>query len=212
MRHLRGHVHLESLDKKLDADAVDYNDDTGDVEAWGNVRYENFVDGTKLNCDHATYNVNTETGIFYNVRGTSETKIVARPGLLTTNNPFYFEGKWGERTEGKYIIHEGFVTDCKVPKPWWRLTSTKFDILPGNRAITYHAVFRIKKSADILFPRLLQIAEGAAAPERLPHAQHRAQLHLRRNVRSGILLGHLPQLRCSLSHSIFHLARSRAHA
>ena len=152
LRHLRGHVHLESADKKLDADAVDYNDDTGDVEAWGNVRYENFLDGTKLNCDHAKYNVNTETGIFYDVRGTSETKIVARPGLLTTNNPFYFEGKWGERVEGKYIIHDGFVTDCKVPKPWWRLTSTKFDILPNHRAITYHAVFRVKKVPIFYFP------------------------------------------------------------
>ena len=152
LRHLRGHVHLESLDKKVDADAVDYNDDTGDVEAWGNVRYENFEDGTKLNCDHATYNVNTEMGIFYNVRGTSETKIIARPGLLTTNNPFYFEGQWGERIDGKYIIHEGFITDCKVPKPWWRLSSTKFDILPGDRAITYHAVFRVKKVPIFYFP------------------------------------------------------------
>ena len=152
LRHLRGHVHLESLDKKLDADAVDYNDDTGDVEAWGNVRYENFVDGTKLNCDHAKYNVNTEMGIFYEVRGTSETKIVSRPGLLTTNNPFYFEGKWGERVEGKYIIHEGFITDCKIPKPWWRLNSAKFDILPHDRAITYHAVFRVKKVPIFYFP------------------------------------------------------------
>ena len=152
LRHLRGNVHLESIDKKMDADAVDYNDDTGDVEAWGNVRYENFLDGTKLNCDHATYNVNTETGIFYNVRGTSETKIIARPGLLTTNNPFYFEGKWGERIDGKYIIHEGFVTDCKVPKPWWRLTADKFDILPNDRAITYHAIFRIKTIPIFYFP------------------------------------------------------------
>jgi LPS-assembly protein len=152
LRHLRGHVHLESIDKKMDADAVDYNDDTGDVEAWGNVRYENFEDGTKLNCDHATYNVNSETGVFYNVRGTSETKIIARPGLLTTTNPFYFEGKWGERVDGKYIIHDGFVTDCKVPKPWWRLTGAKFDILPNDRAITYRAVFHVKRVPIFYFP------------------------------------------------------------
>jgi LPS-assembly protein len=152
LRHLRGHVHLESADKKLDADAVDYNDDTGDVEAWGNIRYENFLDGTKLTCDHATYNVNSETGIFNNVRGTSETKIISRPGVLTTNNPFYFEGKWGERVDGKYILHDGFVTDCKIPKPWWRLTSTKFDITPNDRAVTHHAVFHIKKLPVFYFP------------------------------------------------------------
>ena len=63
LRHLRGHVHMESIDKRFDADLVDYNDDTGDVEAWGNIRYENFLDGTKLFCDHLTYNVNTEGGL-----------------------------------------------------------------------------------------------------------------------------------------------------
>jgi LPS-assembly protein len=152
LRHLRGHVHLEAADKKLDADAVDYNDDTGDVEAWGNIRYENFTDGTKLYCDHAKYNVNTETGVFYDVKGTSEAKIVARPGLLTTNNPFYFEGKWAERIENKYIVHDGYVTDCKIPKPWWRLTSTRFDIIPNDRAITYHAVFHVKKVPIFYFP------------------------------------------------------------
>ena len=65
----------------------------------------------------------------------SEPTIISRPGLLTTNNPFYFEGKWGERRDGKYIIHEGFVTDCRIPKPWWRLTSTKFDITPNDRCV-----------------------------------------------------------------------------
>lgn len=153
VRHLRGNVHIESQDKKIDADAVDYNDDTGDVEAWGNVRYENFLDGTKLNCDRAKYNVNTETGIFFDVRGTSETKVVARPGLLTTTNPFYFEGQWGERLEGgKYVIHKGFITDCKVPKPWWRLTAAKFDILQNDRALTYHAIFRLKNVPIFYFP------------------------------------------------------------
>jgi len=152
LRHLRGHVHLETIDKKFDADAVDYNDDTGDVEAWGNIRYENFLDGTKISCDHLTYNVNSETGIFYNIKGTSEARIIARPGLLTTNNPFYFEGKWGERRDGKYIIHEGYVTDCRIPKPWWRLTSTKFDITPNEKALTYHAVFHVKKVPLFYFP------------------------------------------------------------
>jgi LPS-assembly protein len=152
LRHLRGHVHMESIDKKFDADLVDYNDDTGDVEAWGNIRYENFLDGTKLSCDHLTYNVNTESGIFYNVKGTSEPTIISRPGLLTTNNPFYFEGKWGERRDGKYIVHDGFVTDCRIPKPWWRLTSARFDILPNDRAITHRAVFHVRKVPIFYFP------------------------------------------------------------
>ncbi len=145
MRHLRGHVLLETFDKKLEADEVDYNEDTQDVEARGNVHFENFADGTKLNCDHGKYNVDSQNGIFYEVNGISPSKIVSRPGLLTSTNPFYFEGKWAEHKDEHYIIHEGFVTDCKVPKPWWRLTAPRFDIIPLDRAIAYRAVFHIKK-------------------------------------------------------------------
>jgi LPS-assembly protein len=145
LRHLRGHVHLETIDKKLEADEADYDEETGDTEVRGHVRYENFLDGTKLQCDHGKYNVNSETGIFYELSGTSQPKIVSRPGLLTTSNPFYFEGKWAERKEDRYIIHDGFVTDCKVPKPWWRLNGPTFDIIPGDRAIAYHSVFHIKR-------------------------------------------------------------------
>jgi len=152
LRHLRGHVRLETMDKKLEADSVDYNEDTGDAEASGHVVYTNYTDGTKLYCDHATYNLNSGTGIFYEVNGTSVPKIVARPGLLTTNNPFYFEGQWAERTQDKYIVHDGFVTDCKVPRAWWRLTGTTFDIYPNDHAIAHHTVFHIKWLPLFYFP------------------------------------------------------------
>ncbi len=145
VRHLRGNVRIETYDKLLLADEVDYDDDTKEAEARGHVQFENFADGTKLNCDRGKYNVNSETGIFYDVNGTSPAKIVARPGLLTTSSPFYFEGKWAERKEDRYIVHEGYVTDCRVPKPWWRLTAPRFDIIPGDRAIAYHAVFHLKR-------------------------------------------------------------------
>jgi len=144
LRHLRGHVHLETIDKQLEADEADYDEDTGDAEVRGHVRYENFMDGTKIQCDHGKYNVNSETGVFYEVTGTSQPKVVSRPGYLTTTNPFYFEGEWAEKQEDRYIIHKGFITDCKVPKPWWKLTATKFDIIPNDRAIGYRAIFRIK--------------------------------------------------------------------
>ena len=70
--------------------------------------------------------------------------------------------------------------------------------------------FSRQENSDLLFPRLLQIAEDAAAPERIPDAQYRAQLDLRRNVRPGLLLGHQPQLRRALSHSILHVSGSGA--
>lgn len=143
-RYLRGSVRLETSDALLTADEVDYNYDTKDAFARGHVHFEDFKDGNVLDCDHAKYNVDDETGEFYAVRGTSPAKIQARPGILTTSNPFYFQGEWAQRLEDRYVLHNGFITDCKVPEPWWRLTGPKFDIIPGNRALAYKAVFRIK--------------------------------------------------------------------
>jgi LPS-assembly protein len=144
MRRLRGNVKLETIEMSLRADAVDYNTETGEAEARGNVRFEHFYNGDKIQCDHAKYNIDDETGIFYEVRGTAPAKIQSRPGTLTTSNPFYFEGVWAERVHEKYILHSGFITDCKVPRPWWTLRGPKFDVIPNDRAIAYHSTFRIR--------------------------------------------------------------------
>ncbi len=36
------------------------------------------------------------------------------------------------------------ITDCLLPKPWWTLRGPKFDIIPNQRALAYHSVFRLK--------------------------------------------------------------------
>ncbi len=144
LKHLRGNVKLETTEMVLRADAVDYNSETGDAEARGNVRFEHFFNGDKIQCDHATYNIDDETGRFYEVHGTSPAKIEARPGILTTSNPFYFEGEWAERVHDHYILHSGFVTDCKVPRPWWTLRGPRFLVIPNEHAIAYRATFRIR--------------------------------------------------------------------
>jgi LPS-assembly protein len=144
LRHLRGDARLESEDTLLTADEVDYDEDTGWAEARGHVKFQSFKDGDKLQCNRARYNLNSEEGTFWDVSGTSPAKIQARPGILTTSNPFYFEGKWAERLEDKYVLYNGFITDCRMPRPWWKLTGPKFDVILNNRAIAYHAWFRLR--------------------------------------------------------------------
>ena len=56
MHHLRGHVVVDTVDRKLEADEIDYDEDTGVVEARGHVRFENYLEGDKIECDHGTYN------------------------------------------------------------------------------------------------------------------------------------------------------------
>jgi LPS-assembly protein len=71
--------------------------------------------------------------------------VEARRGLLTTQNPFYFSGEWADKTEDRYILHNGFLTDCLIPDPWWRLKGPTFDIIPGQRAIARQSWFYVKE-------------------------------------------------------------------
>lgn len=141
---LRGAAEIETTESLLKADEIDYNEETGATEARGNVYLKNMDTGEELWCDRAEYNVNEQTGKFYNVKGLSPVKLDARPGVLTSPNPFVFQGKWAERIKDRYILHSGFITSCKLPRPIWRLTGPRFDIIPGNRAIAERAMFKIK--------------------------------------------------------------------
>jgi LPS-assembly protein len=145
VRKLRGHVELESSEMLFRADELDYNEATGYVEARGNVYFQHFTRNEELWADKVEYHLDDETGNFYNVRGSGQPRIDARPGVLTSTNPFHFEGEWAERLSEKYILHNGWVTDCKIPNPWWKLSGPKFDIVPGERAIAYRSVFRVRK-------------------------------------------------------------------
>ena len=144
-RYLRGLSHVETTEVLLKADEIDYDEDTHYVEARGNVRFQHFTGGEDIYADKVEYNLKDETGKFYNLKGSSPAKIDARQGVLTSSNPFTFQGKWAERMADRYILHEGFITNCKLPKPWWRLTGPKFDIIPGQRALAYNSYFRLTK-------------------------------------------------------------------
>ena len=151
--HLHGMVRIETSEMSLTADEVDYNQDTGDADARGHVHYENFTTGEKLFCDRGRYNTQDETGTFYEVSGTTPSRVAARPGLLTTTNPFYFQAKRAERREGHYLLYDGFLTDCSLPNPWWRLKGPRFDIVPRDHAVAYSSWFYLRKMPLFYIPR-----------------------------------------------------------
>ncbi|MFN7921151.1 MAG: LPS assembly protein LptD [Bryobacteraceae bacterium] len=136
---------VETASFLLRADEIDYNQDTNYAEARGNVRFLAFDHGEELMADRVEYYLKEHRGKFYRVRGTSKPAVGYRPGLLITNAPFYFEGKWAERLGDRYVVHEGFITNCRVPGPLWHLQAHKFDILPGQQAIASKAYFRVYK-------------------------------------------------------------------
>ncbi len=152
LKNLRGTAKLETTEMVITADEIDFDSDTDWAKARGHVHMEHFATGDKIDADHAEYNIRTEEGKFYAVDGTSPAKIMTSPGVLTTTNPFYFQAQWAERIKDRYILHRGFITDCKMPKPWWIFQAPVFDIVPGNRAIARHTVFRLKRVPVFYLP------------------------------------------------------------
>lgn len=150
--HLHGHVVIEMYDATLKADEGEYDENTKVFKAWGNVSYRNYNHDEIIYCDRAEYNTDTELGTFYHTRGFTKTKVVARPGMLTTQQPFYFEAAWAEKIEDKYLLHDGIITDCHIPHPWWVLHSNLFDVIPEDRAIAHNAVFRLHGVPMFFFP------------------------------------------------------------
>lgn len=149
---LRVGAEIEITESRLTADEIDYNSETGEAHARGNVHYKNFEDGEEIFCTRADYNTKDATGKFYEIRGSFNPKIEARPGILTTSNPFVFSGKMAERIGDRYILYQGTVTSCRLPRPWWVLRSPKFDIIPKQRAILQRAVFRLRGVPIFYFP------------------------------------------------------------
>jgi LPS-assembly protein len=134
------------------ADHIEYDRNTGEVHASGHVFYHNFDRNLRIWCDHLEYDTEEKRGKFYDVIGEATPHIIAKPGMLTTNNPFHFEGKWAERIGEKYILYQGFITNCKMPKPWWRLRGKVFDITPGQSAITHRSTFILDKVPILYLP------------------------------------------------------------
>ena len=150
--HLRGHVVVELHNATFKADFADFDETTSDFNARGNVYYRNYEQNEVIYCDKVEYNADTHKGVFHHPRGYSKTKVVARPGVLTTQQPFYFEGEYAEKLEDRYILHKGFITDCTMPSPWWKLHSSLFDIIPDDRAIAHKAIYRLRNVPLFYFP------------------------------------------------------------
>jgi LPS-assembly protein len=142
---LHGKAEIEGATMLLRADDIEYDENTGDLRASGSVYYHNFERNEQLWADRVEYNTEEETGKYYNVRGEANRRIDARPKKLTTAQPFYFQGEWAERMGDRYILYNGFITDCTLPNPWWRLRGPKFVIVPGDHFNAYKSTFLLRK-------------------------------------------------------------------
>ncbi len=143
-RILDGHAQIQSNTMLIRADHIEYNEETRYVVAQGSVYFHHFAKNEQLWCDHLRYNTGSELGEFWDVRGELPPKIVNRRGILSGSSPFYFKGQFAERIGARYVLYKGWVTNCKLPNPWWRLKGPRFDIVPGDHAVAHDSTFVLK--------------------------------------------------------------------
>jgi LPS-assembly protein len=135
---LRGKAEIVYRDMKFFADEMTYDDETGDVEATGGVRFEREVEtitGSRLKM-----NVVSKTGVVYDAKGKA-----------TPN--FYFEGAEIHKIgEDKYKIIDGMVTACKGEVPKWSFHTQSAVINVEKSVFFRHATFKIKGLPLFYFP------------------------------------------------------------
>ncbi len=142
---LRGDVQIQFTDYIFHGDLVTYDSATGDVTAKGHVSLDGGRRDIHISGSEGTYNLHSQTGKFYDVRGSTGARFKGRSVTLTSSSPLSFSGKMVEQTgPDEYVLHHGSVTSCELPHPKWTFTAAKIILRVGSSAHVYNTTFRLK--------------------------------------------------------------------
>jgi LPS-assembly protein len=138
---LTGDVVIHYRDYVLRADKVVYHQSTTELEAEGHVQVAGGPNDVLINADHGDMRLNMHTARFYNVNGSQGVRTAGHSVVYSTANPFLFSGRvLLQNGEGIYRVIDGSMTNCRLPKPDWRLISHAIDLANG-KASTSNAFF-----------------------------------------------------------------------
>ena len=137
----------------IHADQVTYDSDTGNVQAEGHLLLEGGPNHEHIEASRGTYNVNSEIGHFENVTGTIGIETSKNHTIFTTSNPFFFTGKVVDKKgPDHYVVTDGRVTTCELPRPKWQFFAHKVIVEAGGNATIYRSNFRIEGVPVIYLP------------------------------------------------------------
>jgi LPS-assembly protein len=148
---LDGDVVITYRDRRVEADHIDYDTETGDLNASGHLRVTGGENNEVIEASHGTINLRTQTGRFFDVKGSVGLKAGRRP-VYGNGQPFLFEGKvvvkLGPR---EYDVYGGSVTSCQLPRPEWQLFAGKFSVR-SDKATARRSVFRVMDVPLVYLP------------------------------------------------------------
>ena len=152
----------------VEADDLFYDDESGDIVAYGNVVIVN--DGNviktsevKGNAKFGTIQTKENEKVFFNGPGTS----VVTSGIVYNYNEgtgslaetkgkvdkYFVQGKRIEIYPDRYVIYSGMATRCPAEKPDYKLTAERIEIYPEDKLLAYNVNFWIKNTIIYSLPK-----------------------------------------------------------
>ena len=164
-----GHVDVRYQNTRLQADHVEYDEDTQVAVAHGNVQLDYRTQ--HVVADDGRYEVRTGHGTFHHVHATIALQRRPQPNLLLSPNPLYFEADDVDRIdENTYHVHKAWLTVCDPEKPTWKFYAPEATIRLQETVHLENGNFRLL-SVPVLylpyatFPAEKQRTSGFMIPE-----------------------------------------------
>ena len=151
---LDGNVVIHYGDRVIEADHVEYDEDTDEVTATGHLHATGGRNHEEIRASHGVVNLRTQTGRFYDVTGSVGVKTAGKSKrvMYTSSNPFLFTGREVVKTgEATYEVHDGTVTSCRLPHPDWLFSAGLFSV-DEEKARGKNSVFRLLNVPLVYLP------------------------------------------------------------
>jgi LPS-assembly protein len=150
---LHGAVEIYYGSYVLRADEATFNSETKEATATGHFALDGGPNDDHIRASHGTYNLELETGRFYDVTGTTGLRFRDNRVILTSTAPFAFTGKVVEKTApDHYLVYDGTITTCELPHPKWQFDARKVMVDVGGNAKIYHSMFLLHGLPILYFP------------------------------------------------------------
>jgi LPS-assembly protein len=138
---LEGSVVLRSGRAVLRAESATYNQTSGDVEARGNVRFED--DDVRIKARDAHFNLRDETGVLREAE------------VLFKEEGYRISASEVEKYGAdRYFVKRGSVTTCEGVPPAWCLKARDVDVHVGKRLEAKSVTFRVRNVPVLYSPYL----------------------------------------------------------
>jgi LPS-assembly protein len=146
-----GAVDIHYANQRLQADHVEYNEQSNEAIARGHVVFD--YENQHLEASEAHYNVSTGRGTFFNVRGTVKIERRANPSVLITDNPLYFEARNVEKfNNDQYFLTSAWITVCDPGHPKWQFFAQHAHVRVDKTMALINANFRLFQVPLIWLP------------------------------------------------------------